>query len=185
MTTEKKTRAKKSILPLPRSREEANAMIAEIARNQQRVAKLEADVNARIDAIKTRAAEALTPLTDAIELHLAALRTWATLHRAELLAGGGKTAAFPHGEISWRLTKPKVQLRKEREILALLQELGMNEYIREKLEIDKAAILAKPSPATSVPGISIVQDEEIIVEPYQVEFEMPSTKATVGEAVPA
>ncbi|MDR0966679.1 MAG: host-nuclease inhibitor Gam family protein [Myxococcales bacterium] len=184
-TTEKKTKAKKSILPLPKSREEANAMIAEIAMNQQRIARLEADTNARIDAIKEKSAEALTPLKDAIDLGFASLRTWATLHRAELLKGGGKTATFTHGEISWRMSKPKVSIKKEKEVLALLQELEMDEYIREKLEIDKEAILKKPSPATSVPGISIVQEEEIIVEPYQVEFELPSTKATAGEAVSA
>lgn len=170
-------RSNKNILPLPKSREEANAMIAEIARNQQRIAKLEADLNARIDALKERAAEALAPLTESIELHLAALRTWATLHRTELLEGGGKTATFPHGEISWRLTKPKVALRKEKEVLALLQELGLHEYIREKLEVDKAAILARPHPATTVPGITIVQEEEIIVEPYAIELEQPRMKA--------
>ena len=52
------------------------------------------------------------------------------------------------------------------QVLAYLVEHGMEEFLRRKIEIDKAAMLGMPDRAADIPGVTIgSKGEEFVVEP--------------------
>ena len=98
--------------------------------------------------------------------------TWCEAHRGELTKEGKtKTARLATGEVSWRMRPPSIVLRGAEAVIDALRKLGMDRFLRVKVEVDKNAMLAEPEAVAKIKGVSISQREEFVVKPFSTELE--------------
>lgn len=146
---------------------EANAFLARIGELQRHVALHEAALAESIAKAKEATAAIVADLNAEADRLIRGLQIWAEANREALTNGGRtKTVALGTGTIAWRMSPPAVKLKKAEEVLAYLLEHGIEEFLRRKVEIDKAAMLAMPDRAAEVPGVTIASSgEEFVIEP--------------------
>ncbi len=164
-----RVKAAASGFAVPQSRQQVIEAIAEIGRRQRERSRIEADMNDQIAKVKERYEIEASPHASAIEALRDGVQVWCEAHRDELTQGGKvKTAAFASGEVRWRTTPPKVKIIGTEAVMDALRRLGLADFLREKVEISKEAILADPEAVAHVSGIKIEQIEEFVVEPFEV-----------------
>lgn len=171
----KPTRIKKPAIAVhvPGSAAEASDGIARIGIEQRELARIEAAMNDEMAIIKERWETQAEPHRQKIAALTTGVQIWCEAHRSELLKGDAKTAAFPAGEVQWRVRPPSCRVTGAEAVLDLLRRLGLSRFIRQKEEINKEAILNEPEAVASVPGIKIEQGEDFVIKP----FEAPLTEA--------
>jgi phage host-nuclease inhibitor protein Gam len=171
-TLKSRTKTLASTYPIPQSREEAVGAIAEIGRRQRERERIQASMNDELAAIKTRYEEEARPHNEALKALTEGVRTWCEANRAAITDGGRtKTANLSSGDVSWRLTPPKVKVTGVQAVLELLKSLQLTCFVRTKEEINKEALLAEREVAEGIKGVEIVQVEEFIVKPFETELE--------------
>lgn len=169
--TPRKTRLRRPEIPVPATLAEAEELLARIGRQQREVQRIEtrmADLLARTKAgYEAKAA----PIVEAIEADLVALHAWAEAHRGTLLEKDRKSARVASGELGWRTSPPTVRVTGVRSVLENLKKLGLSRFIRTKEEVDKEAIRREPDAVKSVKGVSVTQQEEFWVKPFESQIE--------------
>lgn len=154
-----------------RTREDAEALLADIGRAQREVARIEADMNDRLSAIKAAAEQEAAPYNDQIEAKFAAVHAWAEAHR-DTLCARGKTARLATGELSWRQRPPSVRITGADKVIEALARLGLQRFLRQKVEVNKEAVLDEPAAVAGVRGITVVTGvEDFVAKPYESEIE--------------
>jgi len=165
--------AKRSVVAVPKSLNEAAQFLAEIGQEQRATDKIRSDLNATVDELKAKAMADDEPHQKKISQLVEGLFAFAEAHRDELTDGGKrKTVEVPTGTFGWRMTPPSVKLRDIESILESLRELKLKRFIRTKEEIDKEAMLKEPEVAKTVKGVSISQHEEFVAKPAELEVEI-------------
>lgn len=162
-----------SNLPVPQTREEAAAAVAQIGAAQRELGRIEAGMNDRITKLKETAEATATPLRERIDTLTKGLQTWAEANRQVLTGGKTKTVDLGTGVISWRLRPSKVSLPGKPEALATLidklKAMALQRFIRTKEEVNREAMLAEPDLARTVPGVKVgTSGEDFAVEPFEV-----------------
>jgi phage host-nuclease inhibitor protein Gam len=154
-----------------RTREDAEALLGDIGRAQREVARIEADMNDQLAAIKARAEQEAAPYNDQIEAKFAAVHAWAEANR-DTLCQRGKTARLATGELSWRQRPPSVCITGADKVVEALQRLGLTQFLRQKTEVNKEAVLDEPAAVAGVRGITVVTGvEDFVAKPYESEIE--------------
>lgn len=154
------------------SREDVNNAIAEIGRCQRERARIEAEMNDKLAAVRAEHEAAAKPHADRIVDLQRGVQLWCEANRDELTKGGKvKTARMASGEVSWRMRPPSVTVRGADAVLKTLKALGLGSFIRTKEELDKEAILAAPGDVAGVRGISISQREDFVIKPDETQLE--------------
>ncbi len=156
-------------LPVPQSRDEAAATVTAIGDLNRTLARLEADMNDELAAIKTRFEKAAEPHRQALAEKTEGTKIWAEANR-QALTGGDKTKTVDLGTgiIRWRMRPPSVRLIKVEDIIDRIKALGLTRFLRTKEEVNKDAMQAEPEVARTVQGVSIGSaGEDFIVEPFQ------------------
>lgn len=169
----KKTRLKTPAVAVsvPQSREAAADAVAQIGRINRDLARLEADMNDELAAVKARHETAADPLRLQLQALTTGVHTWAEANRDTLTQGGKvKTAPLTTGELVWRLRPPSVRITGAEDVLDALYRLRLKRFIRVKEEVNKEAILNDPEAVAHVPGISISQGEDFVVVPFEAEL---------------
>jgi len=152
------------------SKEQAMDSIRVLGDAQRELTRLETEINDQIAAATAARKNEIDALQTRIETLTAGIHTWCEAHRAELCAGGGKTANLVTGEVSWRQRPPSVSIRAVDKVLETLRSLGLSRFIRTKDEPNKEAMLADPKAVSGIAGISIVTGiEDFIVQPFEVD----------------
>ena len=82
-----------------------------------------------------------------------------------------KFHAFATGEVKWRLRPPSISVRGADAVIATLRKLGLGRFLREKVEIDKEALLKEPDVARQVGGVSLSQKEDFVIVPAETQLE--------------
>lgn len=164
-----KTKILGANLPVPQNRDDAARCVREIGDDRRRLARLEADMNDRIAALKQRYEEQAGPISERVTAATEGLKIWAEANRTALTGGDKtKTVDVGTGEIKWRLRPPSVTIRKLDDVLVRLRELGLTRFIRVKEEANKDALRAEPEIARTITGVSIgTAGEDFIVEPFE------------------
>lgn len=161
----------------PQSLDDLTAYVAELGATERKLARVRDQFNTRVELARRTAATKAEPLQTRRDELIRGIDSYVESHRDELTQGGKtKTVKLPSGEIQWRMTPPKVTLRKVQEILDYFKERKLNRFIRVKEEVDKTALLKEPEVARAIPGISIGQVEELIVKPLDLEIEVIAGK---------
>lgn len=180
MTTKRKTRAKAPALAsVPQSREEVAAAIARIGDLEARIAALKAVADEAVRAAgEVLEREAAQPKAELEDLRTG-VQSWCEAHRAELTRDGRiKTVEFGSGRVLWRLRPPKVSLRGTEAVIAACRSLGLTRFLRERVEVNKEAMLAEPEAASAIAGVTIASaGEDFVIEPAEL--------AVSGAAAPA
>lgn len=166
-------KAKTSVVAVavPQRRDEAASTLARIGEINRDVARLEADMNDELTAIKERFEAQAVPLKAQVKGLVEALQVWCAAHRDEIVAPGTKTADLGTGKVSWRVRPPSVRIKSVSDVLDALKQLGLQRFIRTKEEPNKEAMQAEPEVVRLVPGVSIGSaGEDFIVEPFEAEL---------------
>lgn len=158
--------------PVAQTREQAVAYIKLIGDNQRDRARLKADMDDRISAIREEYDRLLKPHTEAITELSKGVQIWAEANRDDLTQGGKiKSANLMTGEIKWRTTPPSCKLVRVKEALEELKQKLLTRFIRTKEEVNKEAILADPEAVASCAWIKIEQSEDFVIVPFETELE--------------
>ena len=163
-------RLKAATLEAPQSREETQSWIKTLGDTQREHARLTHDLNDKIAELTDAAKPALNALAERSAALQQGIQAWCEANRAELTAGGGKTANLITGEVSWRQRPPSIAVRGAEAVLESLRTLGLHRFIRQKEEINKEALLNEPDIAAGIAGISVVKGkEDFAITPFEVE----------------
>lgn len=166
-----KAKTKARALPAAQSREEAEAAIARMGDIQRELARIQADYGDAAAALKAEAEASANPLNEEFEDLRTRVQGYCEANRNALTQGGKvKFATLATGEIKWRSLPPKVSIRAVEKMLEECRRLGLNQFLRTKVEPNKEVMLAEAALARTLPGVTIGSEgEEFIVEPYQPE----------------
>lgn len=167
----KTSRIKTDAIAVPADRAGAEKLLAEIGRLQRQHARIEADMNDRLAAVKEEHEAHASQVNEEIEQKFIALHTWAEGNKKTLLKGKAKSARLATGILSWRMTPPAVRISKAKDVIDRLHAKGLGFLIRLKEEINKDAILADPEQVKGVKGITITQREEFAIKPFESQIE--------------
>lgn len=169
MSATKRARVKTPALAViaPATADQADQMIRRIGEIARDRLIIQASLDEKIAAIKTAAEAEASPLSAEISNLTASVQAWAEANREELTRGGRvKTHKMPSGEVAWRHLPPSVKITSPAAVVPLLEEMGLERFLRRKVEIDRDALKADPDAARQVPGISVGSGgEEFIVTP--------------------
>lgn len=157
---------------VPQDHDQVVHFIAEIGQRQRERVRIEAVMNDELAAIRQKwEAEAL-PHAERIRALSQGVHVWCEANRARLTQGGKvKHFQFASGEVKWRLPPPSVVLRGVEVVLQHLKALRLDRFIRLKEEVNKEAILLEPEQVRNIPGITIRQEEQFVVSPFETELE--------------
>lgn len=162
-----RTKTKAETAPAARNQAEAEAFIARLGELQRAMLLENASLAETIAQAKEAAAAAVAKLQAEVDAVFRGVQIWAEANRHALTDGGKrKTVALAGGTIAWRQAPPAVSIKGTDKVLQYLLENGVDEFLRRKVEIDKAAMLGLPDRATQIPGVTIgSKGEEFVVEP--------------------
>jgi len=167
-----KTRIKTAAAPInvPQTREIVADCIGEIGVLSRDIQRIEHDMNDALADLRARFEEQADPLRARMATLTSGVQIYGEAHR-DLLTQNGKvkTVAFPTGEILWRLNPPSVRTTDtEANIIAALEAMGLQTFVRYTPTLNKDAIKADPDAARNVPGLKIAQSEAFVVVPFEV-----------------
>jgi len=157
---------------VPQSKDEAVEAIAAIGRHQRERDRIQAEMNDELAVIRQRYEAQAEPHAAAIKELSAGVHLWCEANRAALTQGGKvKYARLASGEVRWRMRPPSVVVRGKDAVIEALKELGLSRFLRIKEEVNREAVLAEPTVAERVKGISIRQTEDFVIVPFETELE--------------
>lgn len=156
----------------PQTREEAEQMLARLGAIQRDQALIAAALEETVSGQKQAAEAKARPLADEAADLTRGLHLWAEANRPSLTQDGRtKTVKLATGEIAWRARPPSVKLKDQPGVIERLVQLGLARFLRTKTEINREAMLAEPSVASQVPGVTISSEgEEFVLTPTTVEM---------------
>ena len=174
-----KSKTKAASVPVPQTRDEAADTLMQIGGMNRAAARVEADMNDEIAAIKKNAEAIAQPIREKVTAMRDGLQIWAEANRAALTQDGKtKTADLGTGKISWRQRPPSVRISGMERVIESVKKLGFAAFLRVKEEINKEAMLADPEKARMIAGVTVSSDgEEFIVEPFEAELSEASKVA--------
>jgi len=165
------TKMKTDAVDTPTTQGEAETLLKEIGALQNKVTSIESAMNNELVKVKEKHEVLAQPINNEIATKFHALHIYAEAHKSDLLKGRSKTAKIAPGELSWRSTPPSCRITKQPVVIETLKRLNLQELIRTKEEVTKAAVLANPAAVEGVAGISISQREEFVAKPFASEVE--------------
>lgn len=162
--------------PVPQNAEQAAEMLAEIGREQRYIAGLQSKLDAAVAELKGNTELVVQPKRERIAELTRGLEIWASANRQALTLGKTKTIQLASGVVRWKLAPPAIKLTKVADVLSVIRELGLTQFLRTKVEIDKEALLKAPDQAAKIPGVAIVQAEAFEVEPTGLALAQPAER---------
>lgn len=168
-----KVKSKATVFPAPRNREEVVALIGALGGAQRERERLRLEMDEQITKLRERFDQLMTPYVDEIKVASAAIQLWCEAHRAELTQDGKvKTVNLMTGEVRWRNPPPSCKAIRVKEAIEEVKAHGHQElFLRVKEELNKEAILAQPELITGYKWLTIVQDEDFVIVPFETELE--------------
>jgi phage host-nuclease inhibitor protein Gam len=152
------------------SKEETMGAIRELGDAQRELARIETRVNDEIARVVEAQKDAIEALKTRRDTLAAGIQMWCEANRAALCASGSKSANLVTGEVAWRQRPPSVSIRQAEKVVDTLRALKLARFLREKIEVNKEAILAEPAAVAGVSGITVVTGvEDFSVTPFEVE----------------
>lgn len=178
------TRIKRARTTNPNSSPKAEGLLESIGEQQAEINRINQEAKEKIDAIRMEANKKIAKLTKVRNRLFNALWVYALLHKKHLTSTY-RTVRTLAGKFGWRWTPYFVKIAEretEASIIARLEELGLKQYLRVVVSIDREALLRDRA---FIPGISYAQDDEFFAEPKLPEGAGRSKKLTKTEVVDA
>ena len=158
--------------PVPQDDDQARAQIREIGDLERQQTRLQTQLDDKIAKLKQEFGDKAGPLKARLTALETGLQTYCEAHRDRLTrAGKVKSHDFITGEVKWRTKPPRVKLTGVTDVIDRLQTAGFVQFLRQKVEPNKEAMLDDPDLAETIDGISIISgEEEFIVEPSETQL---------------
>jgi len=165
-----KTRIKaKAQVNIPQTKDEAARDIRSIGDAQRNLLRTQAEMNDAIAHITATYQPVLETIGDELKKLQEGVQFYCEANRDDL-CGKGKTANLVTGEVQWRQRPPSVRVTGAESVIETLQRLGLSAFVREKLEVNKEAILNDPDGVKGVVGITVVTGvEDFVITPFEQE----------------
>lgn len=167
MAKQKKLKRAASTALAPADAPAADIMLARIGDLVRKRDAIQAGLDARVTEARQIADAQAAPLAAEIDTLTRGLQLWAEGNREKLTDGfKRKTVTLAAGELLWRIRPPSVRITGEADVIAYLRTAELNDFLRNKVSIDKEAMLQRPALARTVPGVAIGSEgEEFVVVP--------------------
>ncbi|ELS4260422.1 host-nuclease inhibitor Gam family protein [Salmonella enterica] len=167
MKAPKKARNKAAAaVAVPQSRDAVIDCIRKVGDIQRVILRRETELNDALAELTNKAAPVIEDLKKELTRLQEGVQVWCEANRSDLTKDGKvKTVNLTTGEIRWRNRPPSVSVRKPEDVIETLRRLGLDKFLREKVEVNKDAILAAPKEVEGIAGINIksgIEDFEII-----------------------
>ena len=166
----KTTKAKKPNVPVPGSLGEASEQLARIGELRRNIEARKRKADDQVAEITRHVDEALSEPKQELAALEEGLKTFCEKNRDALTdKGRTKTVKLATGKVSWRKLPAKVSLRGVEDVIARIKALKLTEFLRDKTEVNKEAMLEKPEQAGAIEGVTIGSaGEEFTIEPSEV-----------------
>jgi len=164
----KQPKTKAPPVPVPQTAEEADAFIRSLGRAARELDRIDTQLQATTALAKEEAEAEAKPFREEHERLLQGLQLYAAAHRRDLTHDDRvKTVKTAAGVFGWRLKPPSVRTSGKLEvIIASIRGMRLTHFLREKVELDKDAMLADAAVAATIPGVNIASAGEVFfVEP--------------------
>lgn len=127
------------------SLEEADSTLAQIAECRRHLGLIQNGLNEDIDKLKLQAEGSAEPIRQELAMLERGLASFAADNKADLFKQR-KSITLSFGTLGFRQTSKLKPLPKStfNKILSALQERGLKQYIRTKLEVDREALKEAP-----------------------------------------
>lgn len=161
----------KAISRVPQSREDAVWAIGRIGELRRTVAAHEMVANEAVRVAGEELEKATADIIAELAEHERGVQAWAEANRLALTGDGRvKFHDFGTGKINWRVRPPKVSIRAADAVIDACRKFGFTAFLREKVEINKEAMLADPDKARAIAGVTISSEgEDFVIEPAELE----------------
>jgi len=165
----KAIRIKAPAADAPQSKDEVAYKIKELGEAQRQLERERLALNDEIQCAAARHQPAMEALERDIAELQAGIQAWCEAHRDELTRGGRvKTANLITGEVQWRQRPPSVRVRAQEMVVETLMKLGLERFLRTKVEINKEAILAEPEAVSGIAGLTVQTGvEDFVIIPFE------------------
>jgi phage host-nuclease inhibitor protein Gam len=165
------------------SRQQAEEAVGTVGRTQNALNGMRLEMDRKIGAIREQYEGTLDRLQVDLERTVASLEAWASGNPDEF-AAGRKSIEFVHGTVGFRTGQPKLKTARGftwDKVAAKINALGMERFLRRRIEVDREAIIAQRDNLTAGAmlgmGVQIAQDETFYVEPKAEALEQGATVA--------
>lgn len=162
-------------IPVPAGKAEAEKLLGEIGNLLREAHGFQDELNAEIAAAERRYGALAAARIEKARARFTALKKWAEKFRGEnaYFKKVLKSIQFATGELSWRVTPPRVTVHDEAAAIAAIGKLGKGElFIRTvtTTSLNKEALGDKGHReiALQIAGITITQQEEFTARPTDV-----------------
>jgi phage host-nuclease inhibitor protein Gam len=163
----------KTGLPLPQTVEQVNEYITAVADAQRAINQEVSRANRLLARLKERLAARTAPHERDLATHAAALFEYFEKNRPELIGDGQRQSCeFAAGILGQRRTPPRTKFTDEDAIKIFVVEHELEQFYKEEVTLLRQAMLADPETAATIPGVSIVRDRIIYVQPDQFDTEI-------------
>jgi phage host-nuclease inhibitor protein Gam len=172
MAKSSKIKAAAAAHRVPQNRAEVVNMIGAIGNHQRDRQRMKADMDDEITAIRETYDKDLAIHSSAIEALTAGVHIWCEANRSILTNNNKvKSANLMTGEIKWRMRPTSCRAIKLKEAIEELKMAGLTRFLREKLELNKEAILADPDAVNGFRWLALEQGEDFVIVPFETEIE--------------
>lgn len=171
-----KKRVKRKTVAAPQDASEANEYMQRLGELVRTIDNIEARANNQIERIKAAAVKEVARWEKTLAECAGGLAAYAEANRKALTTDGKtKTVRLPAGDIIWRLTPMKVTITtSNKEVVQDLVRRHLKRFIRATPVPNKEAMLRDPEAAKKVTGVSIVQNEVLVLKPTETKVEVES-----------
>ena len=152
-------------LPVIKSTEEADAVLAEIAAHRRKIELYEIGLRESVDALKTECTDKCEAHKQAIEVRGQALMQFALARREDVFKGK-KSVTLTFGSFGFRLTSTLKTLRKVSwdQVLNLVKSRKLAKCIRTKEEVDKDVLRKMSAETLAAVGCKLVVEDSFYYE---------------------
>lgn len=156
---------------VPQTIDDCAADIRRIGDLQRQLTVAQAEMNDAIAEITERYQPMLNSIKQMMTPLQAGVQVWCEANRDTLTRGGKvKTANFTTGEVQWRQRPPSVTVRSADDVIYVLQQMGLERFLRVKTEVNKEAILNDAETVKGIAGITVVTGvEDFVIAPFEIE----------------
>ncbi|OIO52766.1 hypothetical protein COY65_02885 [Candidatus Jorgensenbacteria bacterium CG_4_10_14_0_8_um_filter_39_13] len=178
----------KSVVVIPKSREEASGFVRQVGDAQRELKRIAADSQGRIAAIEEKAGKEAQPHKEKLQGLVDGLFLFFAANRNELTEGGKrKSVDLATGVIGEHTNPHKAVLTEKMEIvLTNLHALKLEQFIRSTEEINREAMLESEESRTlaaTVKGVKVVQVVEFRVKPTDTLEEIVADEAQLKRRI--
>jgi phage host-nuclease inhibitor protein Gam len=153
---------------VPTTAAEADSFIRNLGAAARELDRIDTQLQATTALAKEQAEAEAAPFRETHAALLAGLEIYAAANRKDLTHDDRvKTVKTPAGVFGWRLKPPSVRTSGKLDMLiASIRGMRLTHFLREKVELDKDAMLADAATAATIPGVKIASAGEVFfVEP--------------------